>query len=74
MRRHDSLFAHPVAQESRAVAHFGMILDVRAAVGQTDYGIGTVEDFGDRIAVGISMAKSKDRIELFLHRQIEKCL
>src|SRR5882724_5419119 len=72
LQRHDALLAHPVAEQTRAVAIAPVELHVGAAVGETDIGVGVVEDLRHGRLIDVRSPLQEHGIQMFLDRQIQE--
>src|ERR1700740_88035 len=61
----------PMDEQPRGVAHVRVELYVRAAVGEPDHGVRAAEDLRHRLGVGVVLAEREERVQLFLHGQVE---
>ena len=70
LQAHDSLFSHPIPQETRTVPVATVELHVRASVREADNGVGIVEDLCYGIFVHVVVALYEDRIQFLFYRQV----
>src|SRR5262245_47527143 len=71
-QRHDAPFSDPIAQKARTVTYQTTKLYVRTPIGKTDHRVWAAQNLRDRVAIAVVLPKPKDRVQLFLHSEIEE--